>query len=172
VSPRVLYLVRHGRAEAAAAGQADADRRLTDSGRTELARSVQALVRLGVRPDRVLTSPLVRARQTAEILHESLAESQPLIDVEGLASGVSADDMAKAIEASFGRATSVLVVGHMPDLADLVSWLSRAYASFEPGAVALLELDDTMAKGEARLVWCLSPAALEAIAHGGPLPSV
>ncbi|MGH2469546.1 MAG: SixA phosphatase family protein, partial [Chloroflexota bacterium] len=73
-----LYVMRHGPAEAQRDGLADADRALTAEGRAETVGVARGLARLGARPAVILSSPLVRARQTAEVI------AQQLLDGEGV----------------------------------------------------------------------------------------
>ncbi len=164
-----LYLARHGRAEPGH-NKPDEERRLTPEGVAELEVSAGALVRLQIRPARVLTSPLVRARQTAEILHHAAAPSAPLIEVAGLASGAAPTALRAAIVPHARSGGVLLAVGHMPDLAQLVALLTDRAASFEPGGLARLELDDTLTEHAGTLTWLLSPARLAQIAAGAELP--
>ena len=84
--PYELYLVRHGLAEERGdAWPDDAKRPLTDEGMSKMRKSVRGLARLGVSVDVVLTSPLVRARQTAEIVAAGLSPRPSLVSIDSLA---------------------------------------------------------------------------------------
>jgi phosphohistidine phosphatase len=102
-----IYLVRHAEA---APGEPDHERRLTPEGREQALRVAERLAEAEPRPDAVLHSPLVRARETAELIAAPLGiESDP---DPRLAPGATADDVRGAIA---GRGEAVVVVGHQPD---------------------------------------------------------
>ena len=129
-----LYLVRHAEA---APGDPDELRPLTPAGR-EAARNLgRRLAREGVRPDAVLTSPLLRARETAAELCRAL-NCVPEAD-ERLAPGATAETLREAVS---GRGQQVIAVGHQPDCSTIVGVLGRGpEPSFPPAGVAVLELE-------------------------------
>jgi phosphohistidine phosphatase len=128
-----LYLVRHAEAEP---GDPDELRPLTASGR-EAARALGAqLAAEGARPEVVLTSPLLRARETGAELGRALA-AEPETD-ERLAPGATAEDVRLAIA---GRGDEVVVVGHQPDCSRIAAELGGGpEPSFPPAGFALLEI--------------------------------
>jgi phosphohistidine phosphatase len=107
-----LVLVRHARA---APGDPDELRALTPEGHEQARRLGQRLRAEGIDPDAVLTSPLLRARETAEEL--GLGAPQPL---ERLGPGATAEDVRAAIA---GRGETVVVVGHQPDCSRITAAL-------------------------------------------------
>jgi phosphohistidine phosphatase len=111
-----LYLVRHAEA---AGGEPDELRPLTPAGR-EQARSLGERLRdSGVRPDAILTSPLLRARENAALLGRELGvEAMP---DERLAPGATADSVASAVNR---RGETVIVVGHQPDCSRIAGALT------------------------------------------------
>jgi phosphohistidine phosphatase len=130
-----LYLVRHAEA---APGEPDALRPLTSAGRAA-ARSLGArLAAEGARPTAVLSSPLLRARETAAELCRALgctSESD-----ERLAPGATAAGVRATVT---GRGDEVVVVGHQPDCGRIAAELSGGpEPGFPPAGVALLELAD------------------------------
>jgi len=129
-----LYLVRHAEA---AQGQPDDLRPLTVAGR-ESARALGArLAAEGVRADAVLTSPLLRARETGAEVGRALG-IEPEAD-ERLAPGATADDVRDVVS---GRGSAVVVVGHQPDCGEIAARLTGAPApAFPPAGLAVLELD-------------------------------
>ena len=128
-----LYLVRHAEA---APGEPDDLRPLTAAGR-EAARALGArLAAKGIRVDAILTSPLLRARETGAELARSLG-SEPEPD-ERLAPGATAEDVREAVA---GRGEAVVVVGHQPDCGEIAAELSGALPpAFPPAGFAVLEL--------------------------------
>src|SRR5262249_62150941 len=111
----MLYVVRHAIPEDAPAGGADAARRLTPDGRRKMAEVARGLRALRVAPDVVLTSPLVRAVETARIVVAALRDAPEPRELAGLASDVAPADTLKALRA-FGRNRHVMIVGHAPEL--------------------------------------------------------
>jgi phosphohistidine phosphatase len=128
-----LYLVRHAEA---ASGEPDDLRPLTAAGR-ETARALGArLAAEGARPDAVLSSPLLRARETAAELCRALG-CEPEAD-ERLAPGATAEDVRAAVA---DRGAEVVVIGHQPDCGEIAAELSGGpKPAFPPGGVAVLEL--------------------------------
>ena len=124
-----LYLVRHAEA---APGTPDELRALTPNGRDQARRLGERLRAEGVAADAVLSSPLLRARETADAL--GLGPSQP---DERLAPGATADDVRAAVA---GRGESVVVVGHQPDCGQVTLALTGEERSFAPAGVAEIDL--------------------------------
>jgi phosphohistidine phosphatase len=125
-----LVLVRHAEA---APGTPDELRALTPEGRRQAKRLGDRLRSEGVEPDAVLTSPLLRARETAEGLGFGLLEAH-----EALAPGATEDDVRGAVA---GRGETVLVVGHQPDCGRIAATLGDgAEPAFPPAGVVVLDL--------------------------------
>jgi phosphohistidine phosphatase len=113
-----LFVIRHGIAEAASGGQADADRELTADGARKVRRMVKGLRRMRIAFDRVLTSPWVRARNTAELL-APICDREPIM-TDLLGEPPRAELLATIAEQSLTTA----IVGHEPWLGQLVAWLA------------------------------------------------
>ena len=124
-----LLIVRHAEA---APGEPDELRRLTPDGRASARALGERLRRDGFAPDAVVTSPLLRARETAA----ALGLGEPEID-ERLAPGASPDDVR---DAALGRGGTVVVVGHQPDCGIAVLGLAGVDASCPPAGTYVLEL--------------------------------
>jgi phosphohistidine phosphatase len=123
-----LYVLRHGPAEDGAHSGLDGDRALTESGRKRVEGVARALVALEENPALVVTSPLVRAVQTAEIiaLVASLEGHPCNLEVRReMAPGGAAADLVRAFAAESRR--RVMVVGHEPDLSQLVAGLLGSF---------------------------------------------
>jgi phosphohistidine phosphatase len=129
-----LYLVRHAEA---AAGSPDETRPLTSAGR-EQARSLGARLRAaGVRPDAIVTSPLLRARETGALLGRELGLA-PAPD-ERLAPGASAAALTDAVS---GRGETVIAVAHQPDCSRITASLTgEPEPVFPPGGSVAIQLE-------------------------------
>lgn len=159
-----LYVVRHAIAEPYGSGP-DAERRLTAEGRERFTRSVQGLGALGVALDRVLCSPLIRARETAELLG-AVASAAPEV-TDRLAAPPSTALLAEAAKGG----EHVALVGHEPWMGELVSLLlvgtpHGASVRMKKGAVCWLAGEPR--PGGAQLIAHLPPRALRAVADGLP----
>jgi phosphohistidine phosphatase len=127
-----LFLVRHAEA---APGEPDELRPLTAAGRDVARHLGERLAK--ERPDAVVSSPLLRARETAELIARA-AGLTPEAD-ERLAPGATAEGLKAATS---GRGDTVVAVGHQPDCSTIVLALTGRERAFAPGAVQELELDD------------------------------
>jgi phosphohistidine phosphatase len=119
-----LYVMRHGPAEDHAASGRDDDRALTSSGRDRVRNVARALVALEEAPAWIVTSPLVRALQTAEIVAAAtkLAERAGTVEARReLAPGGDAVELVNGLLAAERK--RCLVVGHEPDLSALIAAL-------------------------------------------------
>ncbi len=128
-----LVIVRHAQA---ADGEPDELRPLTPEGREAARELGQRLTAEGIRPDAVLSSPLLRARQTAQELARP-AGLEPEPD-ERLAPGATADGVKAA---AVGRGETVVVVGHQPDCSQIAAALTGGpEPSFAPGAMLAIDV--------------------------------
>ncbi len=143
-----FYVVRHGRAEARhPAG--DAERTLTADGRARFAAHARALAsQLPLRS--VVTSPLVRARETADLL--CAATGVPVVQEASLAPGALSGREILALGRRLGA--GVALVGHNPELGEAVAIAAGKSVALEAGAIAAIEADD---RGGFRLVWLRAP---------------
>jgi phosphohistidine phosphatase len=159
-----LYLVRHATASDVAAS--DAERELTREGRDEARVAGKALAKLGVKPARILSSPLVRARQTAEIAAKALEFSGEVESLDELANSTSTASLLKALK-SHASDGEILLVGHMPSLAEHLAALVGAGSpqGFPLGkaGVACIELEQLRA-GTGQLRWLMRQRQLREIA--------
>jgi phosphohistidine phosphatase len=124
-----LIIVRHAEA---APGDPDELRPLTPEGHEQARGLARELRERGIDADAVLTSPLMRARETAA----ALAQGEPQID-ERLAPGATAANVREAID---GRGETVIVVGHQPDCGEAVLALGGGEVPFPPAGWHELEL--------------------------------
>jgi phosphohistidine phosphatase len=157
---RQLWLLRHAEAEPHGA-RPDSERRLTERGEQQARAAGLALMRLDVTFDAVLFSPNVRARQTAELAAESwsVQARQRLQEHPPLASGFDAREALDAL-ASVGGEGRVLLVGHEPDLSNVIAELAGGRVDLKKGGLAVVRLDGT--SGE--LVILMRPRELALLA--------
>ena len=138
-----LYVIRHAVAEDVSPDGDDRSRRLTKKGRRKFARLVRALDAAGMEIDLVATSPLVRTRETAALLSETLDGRPPVVVVDALAPG---SDWQTLVEWTIRQdAGSVAWVGHAPCVGRLVALAigdGTAAIRMQKGAVAAIRLDD------------------------------
>jgi phosphohistidine phosphatase len=151
----ILYFLRHGDAGTQASGMADDERLLTDAGIAALRAAAPLWRRLNLRPDVVLTSPLARARQTADLFCEAIG-GEPISD-DGLRPGASWGNLARAM-AAHADARRVLFVGHEPDLSSAIAELSGAGSvRMRKGRLACLEFYGVPEPGAGEIAWLLDP---------------
>lgn len=162
-----LYLVRHGiAAERGPKYPDDRLRPLTPAGGKKFAAGVPGLMELGVVIDFVLTSPLVRARETATLLAAGLKPKPAMAEVEALAPGGRSQAVIEAIKAHAKRHRRLGLVGHEPDLGELAARLlgARGTIPFKRGAICAIDVDGATPGGPGTLRWLLPPRALRALA--------
>jgi len=161
----LIYLVRHG----VAADQGpefpnDDDRPLTSEGIERMRVQTAGLKELRVGLDRVLTSPLVRAAQTAEILASGVGCRAPLVAVDALRPGGRYDALMAAL-GRLGTDRAIALVGHMPSIGEIAARLIGAEEplAFKKGAVCCIETDELPPSGAGQLVWFMPPRVLRAL---------
>lgn len=162
-----VVLIRH--AIAAQRGPKYPDDRLrplTPEGAQRFREAVTGLAELGVVVDLVLTSPLVRARETAMLLASGLKPQPGIEEIEALAPGGRPAAVAEALKSHAKRHRRLALVGHEPDLGELAARLlgARGHVVFKKGAACLIELDGATPGGPGTLRWLLTPRALRALA--------
>jgi len=154
-----LYVVEHGIAVESGEGIPDEWRPLTEKGRRRFQRTARAFGKLGRKLDLILSSPLIRAVQTAEILAGEtepaevaiLAELDPKFDVESARN---------AIAARAGKAKAVAVVGHEPQLSSVLAMLAgvpREEIELESGSIVRLDVSGLADGAVADPRWWLKP---------------
>jgi len=160
-----LYLIRH--AEAAPEGEGgvndDADRPLTTRGEEQARKVGKGLERKGLRPEAVVSSPLLRSRQTADLLVAALASPPPEVKMcEELAPDGRRRRLSRYLK---GLGTNkVALVGHQPDLGEFAAWLvgsKKAHIDIAKAGVAHIVCDDGPGKGKGRLVSLVIPEWLD-----------
>jgi len=161
-----LIILRHAialdRDEAAALGLSDAERPLTEKGQRRMSRIAAGIERLTERPALILSSPLLRARQTAEILAshcspcavDIIEELSPEAPLRGLVKMLQQQQLAGPL----------VVVGHEPDLSALTGLLlcnrETGFIQLKKGGAALLQFEHRIDIGAGTLQWLLPPRLL------------
>jgi phosphohistidine phosphatase len=129
-----------------------------------LRKSARGLARLDVWIDVVLTSPLVRARQTADIVAAAFDPRPSIITVDSLAPEGTYTSLVADLEKS-ARKTRIALVGHEPGIGELAARLigSRHSFEFKKGAVCRIDVEEIPPPGPGDLRWLLTPKILTAI---------
>jgi phosphohistidine phosphatase len=161
----VLYVMRHGLAVARGSVRFsdDAQRPLVPEGKEKMREIAEGLKRMGFEVDWIVTSPLVRAVETAEIIAESLASSAPVDVCEAMRPGGSPEEVI-AFLAKRPSHARVLVVGHEPDLSELAARLigagSHANLALKKGGCCMISFDEFPPRSPGQLEWWLTPRLL------------
>ena len=147
-----LYFLRHGKADWPTWDKPDDERPLTKAGRAEMCRIARFLCCQGVKPVRIVSSPLPRALQTAELAAKALkmdVEQDPL-----LKPGFNSKKLLAII--GRGKSGDLMLVGHEPDFSEIISSLTGGEIALKKGGVARVDLDNqTTTSGT--LVWLIPP---------------
>lgn len=147
-----LYLVRHGKADWPGWERPDDERPLTANGHRQVRRVAKLLRRLKVEPTVILTSPLPRARQTAESIAERLGVE--LRDEPVLGKGFALPALRALLTRTL--APELMVVGHEPDFSAVIRQLTGARVKLGKAAVARIDL--AAPESDGTLVWLLQAA--------------
>ncbi len=164
-----LCLVRHGLANWPSWGGVDAERPLTPAGIRLIQTVGPRLAALGLHPDLVLHSPYLRAQQTAEILAEALGVSDRLQAYDGLRPGFDAKEMKKLLTAH-AHSAELMLVGHAPDVANVLRSLTGAVSRFKEGAATLLEVGELDKDPGGTLLWLIPADVWTAVEAASPAP--
>jgi phosphohistidine phosphatase len=162
-----LYFMRHGIASAADDSSVvnDDERPLSPKGMKRTRKIAKGICRLDIPFDALLTSPLTRARQTANIVAAALAVEAPVEEIASLAPN-SAFDQLLADLGSHRDRKHLLLVSHEPFLSDALSFLlagqsaARLDLEFRKGALCRIEIDSPSRPHPGRLHWFLTPKQL------------
>lgn len=154
-----VYLLRHGIAEEGSAGSSDADRELTLEGRRKLRQVLEAASDSGVAPTLVLSSPLKRALQTAEIAQRVLGYKEQILHSKALSPTASVEQVWDEIRGHRDE-PSILLVGHNPLFSDLAAYLigsKTAQIHFKKGAIMRVDIESFPSQPKGTLRWYLTP---------------
>ncbi len=152
-----ICFLRHGEADWPEWDKPDDERPLTKSGRKEMKRVAKFLRRLKFCPKAIFTSPLPRARQTAEIAAKRL-DREVQIEPE-LAHGFNLERLQRIVNRAAG-ARCIAVVGHEPEFSAMIKELTGGQVKLAKAGIALVEVDDACTSGE--LLWLFPPRLAKA----------
>lgn len=164
-----LYILRHAIAEAKEADGAtsDSERALTSEGKRKMRRAAQGMQALDLSFDRILSSPFLRARQTAEIVAKVFQLSGALELLPALSAGGDAKKLIGQLNRHYGALNRLLLVGHEPDLSGLIGLLiagdPAASIVLKKGGLCKLTVESLLPGRCATLQWLLTPRQLERI---------
>lgn len=156
-----LYLLRHAVAleREEFKGDSDSERPLTADGRKKMRRAARGMRKLGISFDLILSSPLVRARDTADIVAHEFTTRRHLKLTDHLKPGADQKALVQALR-KIEHARDVVLVGHEPDLSILLSRLlgvkSPEALKMKKGALCLLSVDKLRYGACARLEWMMT----------------
>ncbi len=165
-----IHILRHGIAVARADWDVgnDSERQLTPGGKRQLRQTAAAMKRMGLRFDLILSSPYLRAKQTAEIVAKSLKLKKGLKFSAVLAPDGSPKNLIRQLNELEPAPKNVLLVGHDPYLSRLISLLTTGgmelAMNFKKGGLCKLETEKPGCGRCATLVWLLTPKQMKLMA--------
>lgn len=163
---RSILIVRHAialdREDAAVYSVADGDRPLTREGIAKMKKAVQGLQRIHPKLHAIVASPLLRAKQTAELVAAAYPKAELMVS-EWLIPGQPPVELLNFL-GSFRPDQRIAIVGHEPDLSEWIGWAvtgkRQSICELKKGGACLLEFDDDLKPGEASQRWLLTPGQL------------
>jgi len=162
-----LYIVRHGIAfPHGTPGMAEDERPLTKEGIKKMEEAAKGLAAIDCIPEAVLSSPLPRARQTAEIVLQAVGKQIPLIFVDALAPAGNRQDVYREIRKR-QNSQSLMLVGHQPSLGEIagdIAWGSpEHFVELKKGGACALDIEAVAPSPRGSLVWLLTPSTLRSL---------
>jgi phosphohistidine phosphatase len=158
-----ILIIRHGIAEQAtqgAKGQDDALRELTKIGKQRMRKAARGLAKVVPSIDRIASSPLTRAAQTAEIIAEQF-KSAKTVQVAALSPRKPPAQLVDWLNAHPADAT-VALVGHEPHLSTFLCWLltglQESFVELKKGGMGMIEIASPVTAGRGKLLWLLKPS--------------
>lgn len=161
-----LYLIRHGvAAERGDDYPDDSKRPLTSAGISRLRKEAKALDAMDVGFDHIITSPLVRTRQTADVFAETLKTKPSVSQSDALAPAGTPVAVIQEI-GKHSKKGRIALVGHEPNIGELAARLigARAALEFKKGAICRIDFDVLPPKGTGQLRWFVTAKMLREIA--------
>jgi phosphohistidine phosphatase len=149
-------------------GVAEDDRPLTEEGIEKMRKAARGLKAIGPVPDVVLTSPLPRARQTAELAVEPYSKRRPSIEMlPALAPDGNRPEVYRALDLR-QELECVMLVGHQPSLGEIageIAWGSpQHYVELKKGGACIIDIERTRPTPTGAMIWLLTPSLLRSLA--------
>jgi phosphohistidine phosphatase len=157
-----LYVLRHAIAlSAAEAGVSqDSERPLSQEGRDKMKQIARAMKTIGMDLDLILSSPYIRARDTAKIAHDEMQQDPDLEFTDALGSGQDPKHIVAELKKRFPKSERIMVVGHEPDLSNLIGKicsLGRVRLEMKKAGLAKITITDLQPELKGTLEWLLPP---------------
>ena len=167
-----LYIVRHAIADPhGTPGVKDEDRSLTEEGIRKMRQAAEGLRRLKYIPELIFSSPLIRARQTAEILLAVFGKEIEMRILPALAPAGARQELYPAIHSCEKKFKSLMLVGHQPSLGEIAGEIIGGSAGvrieFKKGGACAIELMSAQNSLNGSLISLLTPSFLRGIAERG-----
>jgi phosphohistidine phosphatase len=167
-----LYLLRHGVAAAKddPAFESDSERPLTKKGVKKFRKAARGIERLGITPDVIFSSPLVRARQTADIVAAVLNKESDIEEIPELAPESLPEQLTSALKNVHDK-EHVMLVGHEPFLGKLAAFLvngknnSDSVIPLKKGGICRIEIEGLPPTQPGQMHWLLTAKQLRLIAR-------
>jgi phosphohistidine phosphatase len=153
-----LYLIRHSIAENISIDKKDFDRELSEEGKFIITKASEAWKNYLGQIDVILTSPLTRAMQTAEILSSNLQVTPNIFKDNNLGTGSRTSDLIELLNSL--KYKNVAVVGHQPDLSHHINNFCGTGSfnlAFPPASIAKIEFENSIKYGKGRLIYFIPP---------------
>jgi phosphohistidine phosphatase len=165
-----LFVLRHGDAgKTIPSGSSDSKRPLTVAGEKEMIIISKALKKMGIRLDVILTSPLKRAHQTADIVAKEFKAQNKLRQMRELSPEGDKKALYQSLS-SFKEGTSILLVGHNPYLSEMVSEVvtddSSVRLDLKKGGIVRIRVTAPAPKLKGELRWIITPRLSRLISKG------
>jgi phosphohistidine phosphatase len=138
---KTLFLIRHAKSSWDDTALPDKDRPLNDRGRRDAPKMGDRLAKRDVKPDLILSSPAVRALETAEIIAKKLDYKRKKIVVDDRLYAATADDLLDVVHKLGDKLERVMLFGHNPELTELAHRLSSKITNMPTCAVAEFTFD-------------------------------
>jgi phosphohistidine phosphatase len=160
--PSQLYLIRHAIAAERGPDWPDDDKRpLTERGIARFKECVRGMAWLDVQVDEIFTSPLVRARQTADVLAAGIGGKPVIKILDALSPGHTATSVLAQLNKA-ARHRRIALVGHEPDLGELAAHLigSGRALPFKKGGACRIDVESLSSRRAGALDWFITPRVL------------
>lgn len=165
-----IYIFRHGlamdRTDSQSLKMQDSDRPLTEKGKNRTLKMAQYLLKQDEEVDLIITSPYVRARETAKIIAGVFGKTKKVVESPELVPSAPPQAFQQWLKKNAGTATSIIMVGHEPHLSTFASWATAGttigFLEIKKSGIVCLELESISEIHEraALIKWIVQPASV------------